>query len=183
MLGNTKLYSMLLFLLIYSSGCGAITNVILDNLNATENNQKHALIMIRQIATHQLLYLEEDEKLADPKDLGLPNYAEYFFEMQVKGKDFRIWATPRKYGWTGKVSYYFDTATCRIHGKDKKGGKANSKDPVIPSTEYYPRDVHGSIDDVFKKYYSCSQEKKMDNTELGWQSWHFDNKTGWKLVK
>lgn len=147
------------------------------------------------LAVYQLHFLRENGKLVNPKNLGFPvGHSYYNFEMQIKGKDFRIWTTPKKYGQDGKISYYFDTATCRRHGKDKGGKKANSKDPVIPATVYKPRadldSIEVPIEDLFKDYYPCSQkvEEKMNETELGWQSWYVDHRTNegmavWKLVQ
>ena len=110
--------------------------------------------------------------------------------------------TPKRYERYRKVSYYFDTATCRIHGKDKKGEKANSSDPVIlPSCCYEDPKRYSEAStccfnfitrvwNSFKKYYPCSQkvEGEMGENEPGWQSWYVGDwftygETEWKLVQ
>lgn len=138
-MGTNKLISMFekntllilfLFLLFNSYGC----SLVLNNIDTIEKNQKYAVSWIRQLAGQQFVSLNETGKLQDAEKIVYPKDTKnYNFEMQNKGKHFRIWATPNNYGKTGIISYYFDSTTGNIYGTDKKGKKANRNDPIIES--------------------------------------------------
>ena len=69
-----------------------------EKSQCTGFNQVVAFSMVAQLSSHQLCSLEKTGKLTEPKDLGFPRghiNSYYTFEMQIKGKDFKIWVTPR----------------------------------------------------------------------------------------
>jgi hypothetical protein len=51
--------------------------------------------------------------------------------MTTDGKSFQIWATPKEYGKTGKMSFYADSNDGDIRSADHQGEKVSNKDPVV----------------------------------------------------
>lgn len=120
---NTGLLFLVLF--VCMSACS-----LADYLQRVKINQNSAIARIKHIIFNQNENLLKEGKFKTD-DWGNKEYEGYIIEMTNDEKSFQLWATPKKYGVTGKISFYADSNAGDIRGADHKGEKATSNDPII----------------------------------------------------
>jgi hypothetical protein len=148
---NKVVFVLVVFIVVVFSNCSTIDQVA----NQSEYSEKLALIRVRNIIYNQIDYRKANGKFTnklenvDKKISGVTNNLEgYNFEMSGNEKAFEVWASPKEYGKTGKISFYADTKSEGIKGGDHKGEKSSFNDPII---EKYSDDILNEIYQQMRK--------------------------------
>jgi hypothetical protein len=117
-------------LCIFFSGCLSIKDITYSDI---ERNETDGRAVVYNLINNQRTNYNNEKRFNTSDELELKSRQGkgYIIEMIATDKKFQIWAIPKEYNKTGRLSFYADSVDGDIHGADHAGEKASNSDPVV----------------------------------------------------